>query len=129
MRGTHKQRKQRKSRKMSNKNRGRGRRKGKEWKTTPITDKKELQRLEEYEQRAAERERNDAEIIRLNARLEQQKNNIISGLLGTPMDPEEIQKQKREDELHNKRVNSKKAKSKKLTIYDLGGSKRKKYYK
>ena len=114
---------------MSNKNRGRGRRKGKEWKTTPITDKKELQRLEEYEQRAAERERNDAEIIRLNARLEQQKNNIISGLLGTPMDPEEIQKQKREDELHNKRVNSKKAKSKKLTIYDLGGSKRKKYYK
>ena len=129
MRGTHKQRKQRKSRKMSNKNRGRGRRKVKEWKTTPITDKKELQRLEEYEQRAAERERNDAEIIRLNARLEQQKNNIISGLLGTPMDPEEIQKQKREDELHNKRVNSKKAKSKKLTIYDLGGSKRKKYYK
>ena len=129
MRGTHKQRKQRKSRKMSNKNRGRGRRKGKEWKTTPITDKKELQRLEEYEQRAAERERNDAEIIRLNARLEQQKNNIISGLLGTPMDPEEIQKQKREDELHNKRVNSKKAKSKKLTIYDLVGSKRKKYYK
>jgi hypothetical protein len=45
------------------------------------------------------------------------------------MDPEEIKKQKREDELHNKRVNSKHAKSRKLTIYDLGGSKRRKYHK
>jgi hypothetical protein len=93
--------------------------KGKEWKMTPITDKKELQRLEEYEQRAAERERNDAEIKRIHADLERQRNNVLSGLIGTPMDAKEIQRQKEEDELHNKRVNSKKAKERKLTIYDL----------
>ena len=124
MRGTQRQKKAKKVKK-SIKNRGRG----KEWKMTPITDKKELKRLEEAERIAAERERNDNEIIRLNARLEEQKNNIISGWLGTPMDPEEIKKQKREDELHNKRVNSKHAKSRKLTIYDLGGSKRRKHHK
>jgi hypothetical protein len=124
MRGTQRQKKAKKVKK-SIKNRGRG----KEWKMTPITDKKELKRLEEAERIAAERERNDNEIIRLNARLEKQKNNIISGWLGTPMDPEEIEKQKREDEAHNKRVNSKHAKSRKLTIYDLGGSKRRKYHK
>jgi hypothetical protein len=129
MRGTQRQKKARKTRKFKrlSKNRGKGR--GKEWKMTPITDKKELKRLEEAERIAAEREKNDNEIIRLNARLEEQKNNIISSWLGTPMDPEEIKKQKREDELHNKRVNSKHAKSRKLTIYDLGGSKRRKYHK
>jgi hypothetical protein len=126
MRGTQRQKKAKKVKK-SIKNRGKGR--GKEWKMTPITDKKELKRLEEAERIAAERERNDNEIIRLNARLEEQKNNIISSWLGTPMDPEEIQKQKREDEAHNKRVNSKHAKSRKLTIYDLGGSKRRKHCK
>lgn len=127
MRGTQRQKKARKTRKFKRSSKNRG--KGKEWKMTPITDKKELKRLEEAERIAAERERNDNEIIRLNARLEEQKNNIISGWLGTPMDPEEIKKQKREDELHNKRVNSKHAKSRKLTIYDLGGSKRRKHCK
>lgn len=105
--------------KKSRKNKMKTRAKGKEWKMTPITDKKELQRLEEYEQRAAERERNDAEIKRIHADLERQRNNVLSGLIGTPMDAKEIQRQKEEDELHNKRVNSKKAKERKLTIYDL----------
>ena len=41
------------------------------------------------------------------------------------MDPKDIERQRREDEKHNRRVNSKKAKERKLTIYDLGGSKRK----
>ena len=105
----------------SRKNRG----KGKEWKTTPITDKTELKRLEEYEKRAAERERNNNEINRINAELENQRKNILSGFTGTPMDPKDIERQRREDEKHNRRVNSKKAKERKLTIYDLGGSKRK----
>jgi hypothetical protein len=93
--------------------------KGKEWKTTPITDKKELQRLEEYEKRVAEREKNDAEIKRIHTELERQRNNILSGLVGTPMDAKDIERQKREDEKHNRRVNSQKAKSRKLSIYDL----------
>ena len=97
------------------KNRGKGR----EWKTTPITDKKELQRLEEYEKRAAEREKNDNKIKRIHSQLEKQRNNVLSGLIGTPMDPKDVERQRREDELHNKRVNSKKAKERKLTIYDL----------
>jgi hypothetical protein len=103
------------------KNRG----KGKEWKTTPITDKTELKRLEEYEKRAAEREKRDNEIRRVNSELENQRKNILSGFTGTPMDPKDIERQRREDEKHNRRVNSKKAKERKLTIYDLGGSKRK----
>ena len=105
----------RKSRKNKMKTRG----KGKEWKMTPITDKKELQRLEEYEQRAAERERNDAEIKRIHAELDRQRNNVLSGLIGTPMDAKEVERQKRKDEMHNRRVNSEKAKERKLTIYDL----------
>ena len=105
----------------SRKNRG----KGKEWKTTPITDKTELKRLEEYEKRAAEREKRDNEIRRVNSELENQRKNILSGFTGTPMDPKDIERQRREDEKHNRRVNSKKAKERKLTIYDLGGSKRK----
>jgi hypothetical protein len=108
-------RKMRKSRKNKMKNRG----KGKEWKTTPITDKKELQRLEEYDKRAAERERNNAEINRIHAELDMQRNNVLSGLIGTPMDAKEVERQRREDEQHSRRVNSKKAKERKLTIYDL----------
>ena len=105
----------RKGRKGRKKTRG----KGKEWKMTPITDKKELQRLEEYDKRAAERERNDNEIKRIHAELEDKKKNIISGWIGTTMDPKEVERQRREDEQHSRRVNSKKAKERKLTIYDL----------
>ena len=107
----------RKTRKMRNTMKNRG--KGKELKMTPITDKKELQRLEEYDKRAAEREKNDNKIKRINSELDRQKNNLISGWIGTPMDAKEIQRQKEEDESHNRRVNSKKAKSRKLTVYDL----------
>lgn len=117
----HKTKKHKTRTKRSRKNRG----KGIEWKTTPITDKKELKALEEYEKRAAERERNDNEIKQINAELERQRTNVISGFIGTPMDPKDIERQRREDERHNRRVNSKKAKERKLTIYDLGGSKRK----
>jgi hypothetical protein len=35
------------------------------------------------------------------------------------MDAKDVEKQRREDEKHNRRVNSQKAKSRKLTIYDL----------
>jgi hypothetical protein len=119
MRGTKRVRKVRKTRVKRRKNTMKTRGKGKEWKTTPITDKKELQRLEEYEQRVAEREKNDAEIKRIHTELERQRNNILSGLVGTPMDAKDIERQKREDEKHNRRVNSQKAKSRKLTIYDL----------
>jgi hypothetical protein len=119
MRGTKRVRKVRKTRVKRRKNTMKTRGKGKEWKTTPITDKKELQRLEEYEKRAAERERNDAEIKRIHTELDKKKNNIISGWIGTPMDAKDVEKQRREDEKHNRRVNSQKAKSRKLTIYDL----------
>ena len=49
MRGTRSVRKSRKMRKMrkSRNNKMKNRGKGKEWKMTPITDKKELKRLEE----------------------------------------------------------------------------------
>jgi hypothetical protein len=117
----HKSKKNKQKVRQSRKNRG----KGLEWKTTPITDKTELKRLEEYEKRAAEREQNDNEIKRIHSQLEKQRTNVISGFTGTPMDPKDIERQRREDEKHNRRVNSKKAKERKLTIYDLGGSKRK----
>jgi hypothetical protein len=122
MRGTRRVREVRKVRKTRvkrRKNTMKNRGKGKEWKTTPITDKKELQRLEEYEKRAAERERNDNEIKRIHSELEKQRKNIISDWAGTPMDPKDVERQRREDELHSRRVNSKKAKERKLTIYDL----------
>lgn len=117
MRGTRRVRKVRKTKTRVKRRKTRG--KGKEWKMTPITDKKELQRLEEYEKRAAERERNDNEIKRIHSQLEKQRKNVISGLMGTPMDQKDVERQRIEDEQHNKRVNSKKAKSRKLTIYDL----------
>ena len=124
----HKRKPRRKTNKRvkSRKNRG----KGPEWKTTPITDKKELQGLEEADRNAEKRQVNINRMRKFDADLERQRNNIQSGFTVTPMDPKEIQRQQREDDMHNKRVNSKKAKSKKLSIYDLGGakSKRRKHY-
>ena len=117
MRGTRRVRKVRKTKTRVKRRKTRG--KGKEWKMTPITDKKELQRLEEYDKRATERERNDNEIKQIHSELEKQRKNIISDWIGTPMDPKDAERQRREDEQHNKRVNSKKAKERKLTIYDL----------
>jgi hypothetical protein len=115
----HKTRMIRKGKKGRKTRRNRVKGKGKEWKTTPITDKKELQRLEEYEKRAAEREKNDAEIKRIHTELDDKRKNILNGWIGTPMDPKEVERQRREDEQHSRRVNSKKAKERKLTIYDL----------
>ena len=103
------------------KQRGRGKDK---WKTTPITDPDELRRLSEYELREKERERNDNEIRRINADLERQRINTITSFPSTPMTPEDIRRQQQQDELDNARVNSKEAKARKLTIADLGGSKR-----
>lgn len=93
---------------------------------TPITDPIELSRLAEADRIAEERERNDNEIKRIKADLERQRINTITSLPTTPMSPEEIRRQNREDELHNKRVNSSAAKSIKLTLADLGGSKKRK---
>ena len=117
MRGTRRVRKVRKTKTRVKRRKTRG--KGKEWKMKPITDKKELQRLEEYDKRATERERNDNEIKQIHSELEKQRKNIISDWIGTPMDPKDAERQRRKDEQHNKRVNSKKAKERKLTIYDL----------
>ena len=93
---------------------------------TPITDPIELNRLAEADRIAEERERNDNEIRRINADLERQRINTIMSFPSTPMSPEDARRQNREDELHNKRVNSEAAKSRKLTIADLGGSRNKK---
>ena len=54
------------------------------------------------------------------------RNNIIRSLASTPMDPEEIKRKNREDELHNELINSEESKRRKLTVADLGGSKRRK---
>lgn len=96
---------------------------------TPIRDPIELNRLAEADRIAEEREKNDNEIRRVNFDLERQRINTIKSLPTTPMSPEEIRRQNREDELHNKRVNSSAAKSRKLTLADLGGSKRRKHTK
>lgn len=91
---------------------------------TPITDTIELNRLAESDKIAEERDRNDNEIKRINAELENQRINVLKGFPTTPMSKEDAGRQNREDELHNKRVNSEAAKSRKLTNADLGGSKR-----
>ncbi len=91
---------------------------------TPITDPVELSRLDEADRIAEERERNDNEIKRIKFDLERQRINTLKGLPTTPMSEQDIRRQNREDELHNKRVNSESAKSRKLTLADLGGSKR-----
>ena len=99
------------------------------FKVTPITDKKELQKLEEADKIAKKRDRNDNEMKRINAELEKQRINTITSFASTPMDPKELERQNQEDKLHSKRVNSKKAKSKRLMLSDLGGSIRRKYKK
>jgi hypothetical protein len=93
------------------------------FKTTPITDPVELRRLEEADRIAEERERNDNEIRRINADLERQRINTITSFPSTPMSPEDAKRQQKQDLLDNARVNSKEAKSRKLTVADLGGSK------
>jgi hypothetical protein len=97
--------------------------------STPITDPKELRLLAEYERNSQERERNNNEIININNNLESQRNKVMKGWAVTPMSPEDIRKQEEQDVIDNERVNSKVAKERKLTIYDLGGSKRKKTIK
>jgi len=99
---------------------------GGEWKTTPITDKKELQKLEEADRIAEERERNDNEMKRINDELERQRIQGMKGWATTPMNQEDSRRQQQQDLLDNALVNSKEAKSRKLTVADLGGSKRRK---
>lgn len=106
-----------------NKKRTRGGGEG-DWKTTPITDPIELSRLEEADRIAEERERNNKKMRELDAELERNRNNIIRGFASTPMNPKEIERQNRQDELDNKRLNSEKAKLRKLRVADLGGSKK-----
>jgi hypothetical protein len=91
---------------------------------TPITDTIELNRLVEADRIAEERERNDNEIRRINADLERQRINSITSFPSTPMSPEDARRQQKQDELDNARVNSTAAKARKLTLADLGGSKR-----
>ena len=98
----------------------------KEWMkgATPITDPVDLRRLEESDRIAEERDRNDNEIRRVNADLERQRNNTITSFPTTPMSPEDARRQQEQDVLDNALVNSEEAKSRKLTVADLGGSKR-----
>jgi hypothetical protein len=96
---------------------------------TPITDPVELNRLAEADRIAEEREKNDNEIRRINSELERQRINTLKSFPTTPMSEEDIRRQNREDELHNKRVNSEAAKSRRLRLSDLGGSRRRKYKK
>jgi hypothetical protein len=93
---------------------------------TPITDPIELNRLVESDRIAEERERNNAEIKRINEDLERQRINSITSFPSTPMSPEDARRQQEQDLLDNTRVNSTKAKARKLTLADLGGSKRRK---
>ena len=96
---------------------------------TRITDSVELKRLEEADRIAEERERNDNEIRRINADLERQRIKSITSLPSTPMSSEDARRQQKQDLLDNARANSKEAKSRKLRITDLGGSKKRKYKK
>ena len=91
---------------------------------TPIIDPIELRRLAEADRIAEERERNDNKIRRINSDLERQRINTITSFPSTPMSPEDARRQQEQDLLDNERVNSKEAKSRKLTLADLGGSKR-----
>jgi hypothetical protein len=91
---------------------------------TPITDPIELNRLAESDRIAEERERNNAEIKRINADLERQRINSITSFPSTPMSPEDARRQQEQDLLDNARVNSTAAKARKLTLADLGGSKK-----
>ena len=90
---------------------------------TPMTSV-ELNRLAEADIIAEERERNDNEIRRVNAELDRQRINTITSFPTTPMTPEDDRRQQEQDVLDNALVNSEEAKSRKLTVADLGGSKR-----
>ena len=122
MRITLRNRKSRKTKRNTKKYRRRTRGGVKGFKTTPITDPIELRRLAEADRIAEERERNDNEIRRINADLERQRINSITSFPSTPMSPEDARRQQEQDLLDNARVNSKAAKSRKLTVADLGGS-------
>ena len=104
----------------------RKRRGGGKWQTTPITDKKELQKLKEADRIAEERERNDNEMKRINDELERQRIQGMKGWATTPMNQEDSRRQQQQDLLDNALINSTKAKARKLTVADLGGSKRRK---
>ena len=87
---------------------------------TPITDPIELNRLAESDRIAQERDRNNAEIKRIKDDLERQRINSITSFPSTPMSPEDARRQAHQDLLDNARINSKEAKSRKLTLADLG---------
>jgi hypothetical protein len=93
--------------------------------STPITDPKELKLLAESEKLEQEREKYNDEIIKIKNNLESQRIKGMKGWAVSPMSPEDIRRQELQDKIDNERVNSKVAKERKLTIYDLGGSKRK----
>lgn len=90
---------------------------------TPMTSV-ELNRLAEADRIAEEIERNDNEIRRVKAEIERQRINTIKSFPSTHMSPQDAIRQQEQDLLDNARVNSKKAKSRRLTVADLGGSKR-----
>jgi hypothetical protein len=94
--------------------------------STPITDPKELRLLAEYDRNSQERERNNNKI---KNELENQRMKVLKGLAVTPMSEKDIRKQEKQNMIDNKRVNSKEAKERELTVRDLGGSKRKKTMK
>lgn len=89
---------------------------------TPITDLQEKRILAEALRLEKEREIIKNDVMVQNAELERRRNQIQQGFAATPMDPQEIKRQIREDELYSKWVNSKKVKSKKLDVRHLGGS-------
>ena len=95
--------------------------------STPITDPKELRLLAEYDRNSQERERFNNEVININNNLEKERMKGMKGWAVTPMSPEDIRKQEEQDRMNNQRINSEEAKERELTIYDLGGSKRKHY--
>jgi hypothetical protein len=96
---------------------------GGEWQTTPITDKKELQKLKEADRIAEEKKKHENEIKRFNDELERQR---IQGWSTTPMSQKDARRQQEQDLLDNALVNSPEAKLRKLTVADLGGSKKRK---
>ena len=123
----------RKTKKYNSKNFGKRRRGGVKTKeqiqqeimkdATPMTQF-ELQRQAEARIVAEERERNDNKMRKINNELDRQRINTITSFPSTPMSPEDAERQLEQDLLDNARVNSKKAKSRKLSVADLGGSKR-----
>ncbi len=89
---------------------------------TPITDLQEKRILAEALRLEKEREIIKNDVMVQNAELERRRNQIQQGFAATPMDPQDIKRQIREDEEYYKWVNSKKVKSEKLDVDHLGGS-------